>query len=397
MAEAREISTIEEAIEDMRRGKMVILVDDEERENEGDLTIAAEKVTPEAINFMATHGRGLICLALTDEKIKALDLPMMTYRNESRFGTGFTVSIDAREGVTTGISAFDRARTVLTAIRPDAKPEDLVRPGHIFPLRAVRGGVLRRAGQTEGSVDLARLAGLYPAAVICEVMNDDGTMARLPHLVEFGKRFGIKIVTIADLIKYRLKKDRLIEKIGKTKLPTEFGDFDLSIYKDMVDGSTHLALTMGEIWTDEPVIIRVQSQCLIGHVFRSLKCKCGAQLVNAMKRIAEEGKGAVIYLEREGKGFADCYGIEAEQGDEQDKSYYPVDLRDYGLGAQILLDLGIRKLRIMTNNPKKIIGLKGYGIEIVEWVPLSVGGEGEGCVLEIGSRTVLKQAGTDVI
>lgn len=381
MADVKEISSIEEAIEDIRRGKMVILVDDEERENEGDLTIAAEKVTPEAINFMAKYGRGLICLALTEEKIKALDLPMMTYRNESRFGTGFTVSIDAKEGVTTGISAFDRARTVLTAIKPDARPEDLARPGHIFPLRAVKGGVLRRAGQTEGSVDLARLAGLYPAAVICEVMNDDGTMARLPQLLEFGRRFGIKIVTIADLIKYRLQKDRLIERVGTSELPTEFGDFDLSIYRDMVDGSTHVALSMWKVGTDEPVLIRVQSQCLIGHVFRSLKCNCGAQLVDAMKRIAEEGRGAVIYLEKEGKGLDHCYGIRYRDGEEaESRVCYPVDLRDYGIGAQILLDLGIRKLRIMTSNPRKIIGLKGYGIEIVEWVPFGVeDGERSGC------------------
>jgi len=367
------ISSIEEAIEDIRKGKMVILMDDEDRENEGDLTIAAEKVTPEAINFMAKHGRGLICLALSPEKVKKLELSMMTDRNRSQFGTGFTVSIDAREGVTTGISAFDRARTILTAIGSDARPENLVCPGHIFPLSAVNGGVLKRTGQTEGSVDLARLAGLQPAAVICEIMNEDGTMARLPQLLEFSRRFDLKIVTIADLIKYRLGKEVLVRRIERSKMLTDFGEFDLLTYENGVDDLTHICLTMGEMTEDEPVLVRVHSQCVTGDTFCSRECDCGIQLSAAMAKISGEGRGAVIYLRRNVKGVGVCRKRSEkalEPAVMDGKSDALPDFREYGVGAQILLDLGIKKVRLLTNNPRKIIGLKGYGFEIDEWVPL---------------------------
>lgn len=347
MADNKGISSIEEAIEDIKQGKVVILMDDEDRENEGDLTIAAEKVTPDAVNFMATHGRGLICLALTPEKVEALELPMMTNRNRSQFGTGFTVSIDAREGVTTGISAFDRARTILTAIGSDARPEDLVCPGHIFPLSAVNGGVLKRTGQTEGSVDLARLAGLNPAAVICEIMNEDGTMARLLQLLEFGRKFDLKIVTIADLIKYRLEKEVLIRRVDSSKMLTDFGEFDLITYESDVDNITHLCLTMGEMTEDEPALVRVHSQCLTGDTFRSKECDCGRLLSEAMEKISAEGKGVVIYLRREGRSVELCKRIEDETSLEREseskaaseKPFFSPDLRDYGIGAQILLDL----------------------------------------------------------
>ncbi|MDY6971000.1 MAG: 3,4-dihydroxy-2-butanone-4-phosphate synthase [Thermodesulfobacteriota bacterium] len=378
MATNRNISSIEEAIKDIREGKMVILMDDEDRENEGDLTIAAEKVTPEAINFMAKHGRGLICLSLTAERVEKLDLQMMTQRNRSMFGTGFTVSIDAKEGVTSGMSAFDRATTILTAVKSDARAEDLVRPGHIFPLRSLNGGVLKRAGQTEGSVDLSRLAGLYPAGVICEVMNDDGTMARLPQLLEFSQKFGLKIVTIADLIKYRLEKEVLISRIGKTKLPTDFGDFDLIAYKNDVDAMTHIALTMGDVSGDEPTLVRMHSQCLTGDIFRSKLCDCGTQLFSAIEKICTEERGIVVYIKQEGRGIGSSnqsidHGLRDRAPNDERTNERPSfghDLRDYGVGAQILLDLGVKKLRLMTNNPKRIIGLRGYGLEIVERVPL---------------------------
>ncbi|EFK07603.1 3,4-dihydroxy-2-butanone-4-phosphate synthase [delta proteobacterium NaphS2] len=378
MAGNKCISSIAEALEDIRNGRMVILMDDEDRENEGDLTIAAEKVTPEVINFMATHGRGLICLALTPEKVEALDLPMMTYRNRSQFGTGFTVSIDAKEGVTTGISAFDRARTILTAIRPDASPEDIVRPGHIFPLRAVKGGVLKRTGQTEGSVDLARLAGLNPAAVICEIMNEDGTMSRLPQLLKFARKFDLKIVTIADLIKYRLEKEVLVRRVERSKVVTGFGEFDLLTYVNGVNDLTHVCLTMGEITGDEPVLVRVHSQCLTGDTFQSKECDCGAQLSAAMAKISSEGKGVVIYLRQNAGEVGICRNKRDEILPQKGSASAAIDetldtmpdFRDYGVGAQILLDLGIRKLRFLTDNPKKIIGFRGYGLEIDEWVPL---------------------------
>ena len=378
MADNKGISSITEALEDIRNGRMVILMDDEDRENEGDLAIAAEKVTPEVINFMATYGRGLICLALTPEKVETMDLPMMTYRNRSKFETGFTVSIDAKEGVTTGISAFDRARTILTAIRADATPDDIVRPGHIFPLRSVKGGVLKRTGQTEGSVDLARLAGLNPAAVICEIMNEDGTMSRLPQLLAFARKFDLKIVTIADLIKYRLGKEVLVRRVEKTKMVTGFGEFDLLTYVNGVNDLTHACLTMGEITGDEPVLVRVHSQCLTGDTFQSKECNCGIQLSAAMAKISSEGTGVVVYLRRSAGDVEICRNKRDEILPQKGSAPAAMDetldsmpdFRDYGVGAQILLDLGIRKLRFLTDNPKKIIGFSGYGLEIAEWVPL---------------------------
>jgi len=376
-------SSIESALEDIREGKMVIVVDDPDRENEGDLVMAAEKVTPEAINFMAKYGRGLICLSLTPERCEELDLHPMAIRNTDPKGTYFCVSIDAhpKYGTTTGISAFDRAITIKLAVSPDAKPSDFIRPGHVFPLKAKPGGVLERAGHTEASVDLARLAGLYPAGVICEIMKEDGTMARLPDLVEFAKRFNLKIITIADLIRYRLKKERLVVREATANLPTKYGFFKIHAYRHILTGEEQVALTMGEWKEDEPVLVRVHSECLTGDVFKSLRCDCRDQLEAALMQIAEEGKGVLVYIMgHEGRGIGIVNKIKAYNL--QDKGYdtveaneklgYSADLRDYGVGVQILLDLGVRKMKLLTNNPRKIVALEGYGLEVVERVPLKV-------------------------
>jgi 3,4-dihydroxy 2-butanone 4-phosphate synthase/GTP cyclohydrolase II len=375
------LAKVREAIDDIRKGRMLILVDDEDRENEGDFCFAAEHVTPEKINFMAKHGRGLICLSMTDERLHQLDFPMMVEKNTSRFETAFTVSVDASKGITTGISAYDRAYTIRLVGDDKAKPDDFARPGHIFPLRAKPGGVLVRTGQTEGSVDLARLAGLKPAAVICEIMRDDGTMARMPDLEVFAEKHNMKIVAIKDLVAYRMQKESLVEKVAEALIPSPFGgDFRALVYRSVLDKTEHLAMVKGEFDPEESVLVRVHSECLTGDVFHSLRCDCGDQLIRAMEMIGEAGKGALIYMHQEGRGIGLANKIKAYALQERGKDTVEAnealgllpDLREYGLGAQILAHLGIRKLRMMTNNPKKIIGLKGYGLEVVERVPIIV-------------------------
>lgn len=373
------VSTIEEAIEDIRQGKMVILVDDEDRENEGDLTMAAEMATPEAVNYMAKFGRGLICLTLTAEKCDALGLKPMVRDNTSPFETAFTVSIEAKRGVTTGISAADRSHTILTAVAPDASAADLVSPGHIFPLRAKPGGVLVRTGQTEGSVDLARLAGLTPAGVICEIMNEDGTMSRMPELRTFAKQHGLKICTVADLVAYRLKHEQLVRTVAEAKLPSRYGgDWKVVAFENDVDKLDHIALIKGDLSGDDPVLVRVHSECLTGDVMGSLRCDCGDQLHKAMEAIDKEGRGVIIYMRQEGRGIGlinklKAYELQDQGMDTVEANHhlgFKADMRDYGVGAQILLALGIKNMKLLTNNPRKLVGLQGYGIKIVDRVPI---------------------------
>ena len=372
-------STIEDALEDIRQGKMVVVCDDEDRENEGDLTMAAQFATPEAINFMAKEGRGLICLSLTSERCDELGLDLMAAKNESPFETPFTVSVEAREGVTTGISAHDRAHTIQVAIDPESRPRDLVQPGHVFPLKSRSGGVLERAGQTEAAVDLARLAGVNPAGVICEVMNDDGTMARVDDLVRYCDRHGLRMITVADLIAYRRKHDKLIERVVATNLPTAFGEFSAVGYRSLVDGKHHVAMVKGEVDGQEDVLVRVHSECLTGDVFHSLRCDCGEQLESALAMIEQEGRGVLLYLSQEGRGIGLLNKLRAYRLQEKDgldtveanlKLGLPADLRDYGIGAQILTDLGLTSIRILTNNPKKISGLAGYGLSVADQIPI---------------------------
>lgn len=374
------ISSVEEVVEDFKAGKIVIVVDDEDRENEGDFIMAAEKVTPQAINFMAKHGRGLICLPTTKERLEELDLPLMVDRVTALHGTAFTVTIDVKHGATTGISAADRAKTIKRFTEPDAKPEDFARPGHVNPIRAMEGGVLRRSGHTEAAVDLAKLSGLFPAGVLCEIMDEDGTMARMPALMKLAQQHGLKIVTTAALIDYRRKREKLVRKITEADLPTAYGRFRLHLYESVLDGDEYLALVMGEISGEESILVRPHCQCLTGDVFRSERCDCGPQLEKAMKMIADEGKGVILYIPHEGRGIGLVNKIRAYTL--QDKGLDTVeanlelgfkpDMREYGVGAQVLYDLGLRKIRLLTNNPSKYVGLQGYGLEIVERLPITV-------------------------
>ena len=371
---------IEEAIAAIRAGQMVIVADDEDRENEGDLTMAAEKITPEAINFMAKYGRGLICLAMTPDRLDELQIPLMVSNNSSRFETAFCVSIEARERTTTGISAADRAATVLAAIDPTTKPADLIRPGHVFPLRARNAGVLERTGQTEAAVDLARLAGLSPAGVICEIMNDDGSMARVPELREFALHHNILLITVADLIKYRLRTESVVKRAASTKLPTEYGEFRLHAFENQIDKQTHIALVCGDIGDGQDVLVRVHSQCLTGDVLRSVRCDCGAQLDKALCRIAAEGRGVLLYLSQEGRGIGlankiRAYSLQDEGCDTveaNERLGFKADQRDYGIGVQILREIGVRSMRLLSNNPRKLVGIEGYGLSVTEWLPLEI-------------------------
>jgi len=375
-----EFASIEDAIAAIHAGEMVIVVDDEDRENEGDLTIAAEKITPEAINFMAKYGRGLICLAMMPERLDELEIPLMVSKNSSRFETAFCVSIEARERTTTGISATDRAATVLAAIDPATKPTDLIRPGHMFPLRARNAGVLARAGQTEAAVDLARLAGLHPAGVICEIMSEDGTMARVPELRQFAMRHNVKLITVADLITYRLRTESAVQCVATAKLPTEYGEFRVHAFENQIDKQTHLALVFGDVGDGRDVLVRVHSQCLTGDVLRSVRCDCGAQLDKALCRIAGEGRGVLLYLSQEGRGIGLANKIRAyslqDQGldtvEANERLGFKPDQRDYGIGVQILREIGVRSMRLLSNNPRKLVAIEGYGLSVTEWLPLEI-------------------------